>query len=264
MLSRLRSILAHLNQSSRAKMSTTVHNTNEACCNVPPVLSEYEAKGTIKPYAGFQKNAIVAIFDIFGFFPQTQQGADILASTLNTTVYMPDFFEPDSAFDISRYPPKTDEDKAAVQAFFGSTASPSAAITKLKAFGEALRGNGIQRVGVYGMCWGGKVAIASGGEATPFHAVSLLHPAMLSAEDAEKLTVPLAIYVSHDEPIAEYNKIVDIISKKSFADKNDAKNYDNMFHGWAAARSNLKNEENRKEFEDVYGRLSTFFRRTLV
>ncbi len=26
---------------------------------------------------------------------------------------------------------------------------------------------------------------------------------MLSAEDAEKLTVPLAIYVSHDEPIAE-------------------------------------------------------------
>ncbi|KAK0245904.1 Alpha/Beta hydrolase protein [Armillaria nabsnona] len=255
-------------------MSTTVHNTNEACCTIPPVLSEYEAKGTIKPYAGFQKvyitgpstseNAIVAIFDIFGFFPQTQQGADILASTLNTTVYMPDFFEPDSAFDISRFPPKTDEDKAAIQAFFGSTASPSVAITKLKAFGEALKSNGVKRVGVYGMCWGGKVAIASGGEATPFHAVSLLHPAMLSAEDAEKLTVPLAIYVSHDEPIAEYNKIVDIISKKSFADKNDAKNYDNMFHGWAAARSNLKNEENRKEFEDVYGRLSTFFRRTLV
>lgn len=27
----------------------------------------------------------------------------------------------------------------------------------------------------------------------------------------------------------QYNKIVDIISKKSFADKNDAKNYDNMF-----------------------------------
>ncbi len=77
MLSRLRSILAHLNQSSRAKMSTAVHNTNEACCTIPPVLSEYEAKGTIKPYAGFQKvyitgpstseNAIVAIFDIFGW-----------------------------------------------------------------------------------------------------------------------------------------------------------------------------------------------------
>ncbi len=67
---------------------------------------------------------------------------------------MPDFFEPDSAFDISRFPPKTDEDKAAIQAFFGSTASPSAAIIKLKAFGEALKSNGVKRVGVYGMCWG--------------------------------------------------------------------------------------------------------------
>lgn len=28
------------------------------------------------------------------FFPQTQQGADLIASTLKTTVYMPDFFEP--------------------------------------------------------------------------------------------------------------------------------------------------------------------------
>ena len=52
------------------------------------------------------------------------------------------------------------------------------------------------------------------------------------------------------------------------------------FHGWAAARGDLKNEENRKEcviscildhvltilyrFEDVYGRIIKFFRGTLA
>jgi dienelactone hydrolase len=30
-------------------------------------------------------------------------------------------------------------------------------------------------------------------------------------------------------------------------------------HGWAAARADLKNEENIKQFEDVYERLAKFF-----
>lgn len=57
-------------------MSTTVHNTNEACCSIPPVHSEYKPKGTFKSYAGFERvyvtgpaksdNAIVNIFDVFG------------------------------------------------------------------------------------------------------------------------------------------------------------------------------------------------------
>ncbi len=100
-------------------------------------------------------SVIVSRFERFDrFFPQTQQGADIVASTLNTIVYMPDFFEPDAPFDIAKFPPKTDQDKADLQAFFGSTANPSAAITKLKTFGESLKANGFKRVGVYGMCWG--------------------------------------------------------------------------------------------------------------
>jgi hypothetical protein len=63
----------------------------------------------------------------------------------------------------------------------------------------------------------------------------------------------------------QYAKILDIIAKKSFAPKNDHKNYSDMcvlclsivfdllclvirFHGWAAARADLKNEENRKAY----------------
>jgi len=140
---------------------------------------------------------------------------------------------------------------------------------------------------------------------------------MLSIDDSEKLTIPLAIYVSKDEPLNEvrwllsqycmfalfaygldlqYNKILSVLSKKPFSHKNDYKNYSNMlvllhespcfdwqyfavrFHGWAAARADLQNEENRKEyvsvsfgytslkydrFDDVYGRLTEYFKKNL-
>ncbi|KAF6766486.1 dienelactone hydrolase [Ephemerocybe angulata] len=273
MLSRLRSVVAHLSPISSTARMSTVHNTNKACCTIPPVQSDYQPKGTFKSIGDFKKvyvtgpeksdNAIVCVYDIFGYFPQTQQGADIVAASTCTTVYMPDFFEPEGPFDINRYPPKTEEDKKAIQDFFGGTANPSAAISKLTKFGEHLKSNGAQKVAVYGFCWGGKVVISSSGENTPFSAAAIIHPAMLSVEDAKKLTIPLGIYVSADEPEAEYESIVDIISKKPFASVSDHKNYKNMFHGWAAARGDLKNEENRKEYDDVYKRLVTFFQKAL-
>ncbi|RDB29046.1 putative AIM2 family protein C30D10.14 [Hypsizygus marmoreus] len=266
MLSRLRSIVQHLNT---AKMSTTIHNTNTACCTIPPVQSDYAPEGSFKPFGNFKRvyitgpenseTKIVCVYDIFGYFPQTQQGADIIASALNATVYMPDFFEPDAPFPAEKYPPKTSQDKADIQAFFGGTASPPVAIEKLTKFGETLRASGAKKIGAYGFCWGGKVTLSAGGASTPFDSVAIVHPAMLSHADAEKLTVPLAIYISKDEPIDEYNKILGIVDKKPFVSKSDHKLYSNMFHGWAAARGDLKNEENKKEYEDVYSRLVDFF-----
>jgi dienelactone hydrolase len=92
------------------------------------------------------------------FFPQTQQGADIIASALCTKVYMPDFFEPDGAFDIRGFPPKSDEDRAAIQNFFATTAKPSVAIAKLKKLGEHIKAqNSAGRIGVYGFCWGKQI-----------------------------------------------------------------------------------------------------------
>ncbi|KAF9454996.1 dienelactone hydrolase [Macrolepiota fuliginosa MF-IS2] len=254
-------------------MSTTVHNTNQACCSIPPVQSDYQPKGTIKPLGDFKRvyvtgppkseNAIVCVYDIFGFFPQTQQGADMLSSALKTTVYMPDFFEPGDPWTFDRFPPKTQGDKDALQKFFGTVASPPANVKKLASFGQALKSEGVQKLGVYGFCWGGKVTMLGSGESTLFNAAAIVHPAMLSVEDAQKITIPFAIYVSKDESIDEYNKILDVVSKKPFAAKNDHKNYSHMFHGWAAARADLKNEDNKQAFDDVYGRLAEFFKKGL-
>lgn len=52
MLTRLRVVLRHF---TRATMSTEIHNTNTACCTIPPVKSDYEPKGFYKSYAGFDK-----------------------------------------------------------------------------------------------------------------------------------------------------------------------------------------------------------------
>lgn len=58
-------------------VSGTIHNTNTACCTIPPVQSDYTPKGSFKPYGIFKKvyvtgpengeNKIVCIYDIFGY-----------------------------------------------------------------------------------------------------------------------------------------------------------------------------------------------------
>lgn len=86
----------------------------------------------------------------------------MLASALKTTVYMPDFFEPNHPFPIEKFPPKTSEDKSELQKFFGTTASPPENVKKLVSFGEALRSEGTKKLGVYGFCWGECVSLHSG------------------------------------------------------------------------------------------------------
>ncbi|KAJ6519444.1 Alpha/Beta hydrolase protein [Mycena sanguinolenta] len=273
MLGRVRTLVHHLNKSKMAT-SHMIHNTNAACCSIPPVQSEYTPKGTFKSVGDFKKvyvtggpsdNAIVCVYDIFGYFPQTQQGADIISAALKTVVYMPDFFEPPGKgpFPAADFPPTTDEGKKALQEFFGGTANPGEAVKKLTAFAQALKAGGAKKVGAYGFCWGGKVTLSAAGESTPLEAVSIIHPAMLSVDDAEKLTVPLAIYISKDEPVDEFIKIVDVLAKKPFATKNDNKYYAGMHHGWAAARADLNVQANKEEFENVYTRLAEFFSKTL-
>ena len=67
----------------------TMSTQSKACCTVPPVVTEgYKEMGEwitingMKTYATGPKDAksaLLVVYDIFGFFPQTLQGADILA-----------------------------------------------------------------------------------------------------------------------------------------------------------------------------------------
>ena len=66
-------------------------------------------------------HALICIYDIFGYWPQTEQGADILGKTLDgTKVVMPDFLQ-GKPWPVDQFPPKTDEEKEKLQQFFGTT-----------------------------------------------------------------------------------------------------------------------------------------------
>lgn len=68
--------------------------------------------------------AILAVYDIFGFFPQTIQGADILAygdADRKYQVFMPDFFEGNTA-ELEWYPPTDDDKKAKIGKWFQEVA----------------------------------------------------------------------------------------------------------------------------------------------
>jgi dienelactone hydrolase len=103
--------------------------------------------------------AILIIYDIFGFFPQTLQGADILAfsdSEKPYQVFMPDFFEGEPA-DISWYPPDTKEKGEKLGAFFQAKAAPPKTLPRVTKIVEELGKRGIESWGILGYCWGGKV-----------------------------------------------------------------------------------------------------------
>lgn len=111
---------------------------SEACCNIPPIVSSgYQKKGDFDTFDGRKTyvtgpaneatKGIFVVMDIFGFFDQTVQGCDILASSDDHNkyaVFMPDAFDGEP-LDISLFPPDNDEKQQKVGAFFGKNSPPS-------------------------------------------------------------------------------------------------------------------------------------------
>lgn len=104
------------------------------------------------------KTALIGVYDIFGFTPQTFQGADRLAASLNGFVLLPDFFQGEP-LSLSLYPPNTDEKKKTVGEFMQGKASIPPNTEKLVEVVKEAKGKytGVEGWGVYGLCWGGKV-----------------------------------------------------------------------------------------------------------
>ena len=64
--------------------------------------------------------AILSVYDIFGFFPQTLQGADILAESdteRKYQVFLPDFFAGQPA-KLEWYPPDNEDKQAKLGVWF--------------------------------------------------------------------------------------------------------------------------------------------------
>ncbi|OJJ43159.1 hypothetical protein ASPZODRAFT_104089 [Penicilliopsis zonata CBS 506.65] len=244
---------------------------SKACCSIPPVVSKgYEAKGEYKTINGLKTyvtgpesatKAILVIFDIFGFFDQTIQGADILATSNEKKyrVFMPDFFEGSPA-DISWYPPQTDEHKQKLGEFFQTKAAAPNTLSKIPKI--VVEANKLAPSGtafewsILGYCWGGKIASLIAGQtdgAVPFKAAVQCHPAMLDPEDAKKVTIPIAMLASKDESTDAVAQ-----SKENFQVPNYVETFPTQIHGWMAARADLEDPQVRKEYERGYQTVLAF------
>jgi len=263
-----------------------VHNDNEACCTTAPVIhshENYKEKGHFMPIHTWEKcyvvdvgdpkketnRAIIITYDVFGYYPQTLQAADLLSTLTNSTVYMPDLLR-GQPLAITSFPPDTPEKKAAIQEFFGKHTDWDVKSTELLDLGKWLvDAEGKEWIGVLGYCWGGKLVVYTAGleqaEGT-FDAVATVHPAMLTEEDGEKIKVPLGLFPTKEEPIDVMEKLFQAASKKPFGKKNVYKLYaeEGTFHGFAAARADLNNPANVKQYQEFYQTLAEFYKGTFV
>jgi len=244
------------------------HGHSAACCNIPPIVSKgYQPKGTYETIGGYKTyvtgpadatKAIVVIFDIFGYFDQTLQGADILSTSdkQKYKVYMPDWFE-GKPCPIEIFPPDNDEKKEKLGKFFETFPPPKIA-GKVPSFVDAIKAkdSSISKFGILGFCWGGKVAALSvKADNNPFSVAASAHPAMVDPADAQGMTVPFAMLASGDEPAEDVKKFEEALGGV----KKHVEIFKDQIHGWMAARSNLEDERVKSEYERGYKTVLKFF-----
>ncbi|CBJ30749.1 conserved unknown protein [Ectocarpus siliculosus] len=219
-----------------------------ACCAAgPPVACDYTPKGTISKigdvdtyFVGSGPKALVVVYDIFGFSPQLKQVCDMFAAA-GFNVAMPDFCK-GNPWPLENFPPK---DRSELGAWFGTTGKWETSIrpTFIPAVAHMKEHRGAEVVGVTGFCWGGMIAMkaasldpdAEGG----VKAGGTVHPAMLSAELAQDVKVPVLIMPSGEDP--DHLPVKEVLDKKPFGDKCQYRRFDDMHHGFCAARGDWAN-----------------------
>jgi dienelactone hydrolase len=180
------------------------------------------------------KRGILIVYDIFGYYPQTLQGADILSAGDHEKpyqVFIPDFFNGNHC-PLEWYPPDNDDKQKKIGEWFGAQAQPPDHLPKIPKIVNSLKeSRGIETWAIVGFCWGGKITnIVSQGESL-FKAAASCHPAMVDPSDAEKLTIPFMMLPSKDEE-------KELCEKHAAAQKTPGftEFFPDQIHGWMAAR----------------------------
>ncbi|KAI1309631.1 hypothetical protein F5Y03DRAFT_68007 [Xylaria venustula] len=256
-----------------ATMSTmpAQHGHSEACCNIPPIISKgYEAQGGYEELGGYKTyvtgpsgttKGVVTIYDIFGYYPQTLQGADILASSGATKykVFIPDWFKGDPAA-LAWFPPDNEEKQQKLGGFFQKHPPPGVA-SQLPGYVKALSEKypDIKEWAILGFCWGGKVvSLVTASPENPFKAGVEAHPAMVDPKDAEGIKIPLALLASKDEPPEDVKKF-----EANLTGPKHVETFPDQIHGWMAARSDLEDERVKSEYKRGYQTVIDFLSKHL-
>ncbi|CAO3689751.1 unnamed protein product [Umbelopsis vinacea] len=216
--------------------------SERACCTVPPVKSDYEAVGTVESlgdlplYRVGEKSdkAIIVFYDIFGLqmslSNNTKQFCDVLSKCSGYQVIMPDFFRGQMLKE------KDLGDRAAFNVWLDKFGSYEVIAPQIKQVKQKLIYEGVIKASIVGFCWGAKMAILLSGEDSYYCSTCLIHPSRLVPRDAEAALAPLLMITSIEE--SNLSEFMDILYKKSVGDKCKHVHFDDVHHGFAAARGN--------------------------
>lgn len=236
------------------------HGHSVACCNIPPIVSgAYDAKGDYEELGGYKTyvtgpsdatKGLVTVYDIFGYYPQTLQGADILATSGATKykVFIPDWFVGEPA-QLSWLPPDTEEKQKNLGAFFQRFPPPViASLIPAYVKSVAEKYPEIKEWAVIGYCWGGKViSLVAALPENPFKAGISVHPAMVDPKDAAGIKIPLALLASKDEDAEAVKKFEAGLTVPKYVET-----FPDQIHGFMAARADLEDERVASEYKRGY------------
>lgn len=204
------------------------------------------------------KRGIISFYDIFGFYPQTVQGADILAYS-NTEqpslVLVPDFLKGDCA-QMAWYPPDTEEKKTTAQNWMKKNLDAAGHSALLDETLDAATNAhpDVTSWGVIGYCWGGKMVALLGGRDTKVKAGVSTSPAMVDPDDAKKIKVPMMLLASKDEPAEAVKNFGEALTVAK-----QVETFNDQVHGWMSARADLDDAKVKSEYERGYKLSVDFF-----
>ncbi|TXT11041.1 hypothetical protein VHUM_01792 [Vanrija humicola] len=146
--------------------------------------------------------------------------------------------------------------------FSGFPGIPSSQSEQIGAALDGLKTQGYASVGTAGFCWGWK-AIVTAAKVNEFAAVSAAHPSFVDVADADKINgTPVLLLPSQGEDKATLDGLYAALEKKN-PGNNFIKWYPDNVHGFAAARADLKDDQQREAFHDAYVQFTNFFKAKL-
>ncbi|KAL2621600.1 hypothetical protein R1flu_001805 [Riccia fluitans] len=210
----------------------------EACCQPAPAAEHIE-EGTTSTFAGLDAyvnpgpanatSAVVFISDVFGYDPPLlRKLADRIAANGYFAV-VPDVFHGDPFVAADPKNPM-----ASVPAWVAR--HDPTELTDVKAVIKQLRKQeGIEKIGVCGFCWGGKMAITLANESEPLIQTAVLcHPSLVNHEEVRSIKVPTQFLLSEIDiyvPPEKAAEFKDILTSRPEVES-FLKVFPGMKHGW--------------------------------
>lgn len=181
------------------------------------------------------RKVIVLVYDLFGYCPQTYQGADILAMQGSEPylVFVPDFIGSDRAAQPEWFLPDADQkplkDLLAIVTSKQMMADIHATVAALRSdekYGHVSRWAGV------GFCWGSKGVslIATQGDQSLLDVTAHTSPSRLDPEEAKTITVPTLMLPSNGEDEAIVDRYYKNLRGPKYVERFDE------IHGWMSAR----------------------------